>query len=93
MWDEPAAGTHPAPATAGTGTTTTTQFPAGGEHDWTIGPTTTTKDWGADEGGEWNNTDTTVMAYFITLCIYLLVFYRLIGDRLVFDKFAFFGHE
>lgn len=25
-----------------------------------MGPTTTTKDWGADEGGEWSNTDTNV---------------------------------
>lgn len=33
---------------------------AGGE-DWNVGPSTTTKDWGADDaGGEWGNTDTTV---------------------------------
>lgn len=35
-------------------------FMAGGE-DWNVGPSTTTKDWGADDaGGEWGNTDTTV---------------------------------
>ena len=58
----------PAPAattltTAGGGTTTG-QFATGGEHDWNVGPTTTTKDWGADEGGDWSNTDTNVITLF-----------------------------
>ncbi|XP_003382764.1 PREDICTED: 40S ribosomal protein SA-like [Amphimedon queenslandica] len=52
----------PAPAASGQptqppGISSTAPF---GEQDWNMGPTTTTKDWGADEGGEWSNTDTNV---------------------------------
>ena len=54
-----------------------------------MGPTTTTKDWGADEGGEWSNTDTNVcccVVYFYCCVVYFyccVVLIRLIGNEVV----------
>lgn len=45
----------PAEAGAGTGTGTGTSAPTGlGDQDWNVGPTTTTKDWGAEEA-DWSS--------------------------------------
>ena len=35
-----------------------------GDQDWSVGPTTSTKDWGADDTGDWGNTEPKVVANF-----------------------------
>lgn len=63
QWADPAATWTGEPAPPTTQPVVPTQPPGitpGFGEDWSMGPTTTTKDWGADEGGEWSNTtDTT----------------------------------
>ena len=56
--------------TTTTTTTTTTKPPVPssgfltGDQDWNVGPTTTTKDWGADDaGGDWGNTDSSQVTH------------------------------
>lgn len=50
----------------GGGTAGATSVPGGGDQDWNIGPTTTTKDW-ADEAGEWAGTEPQVC--FVCVCV------------------------
>ena len=42
--------------TGGAAATTTPGFMAS-DQDWNVGPTTSTKDWGADDTGDWGNAE------------------------------------
>ena len=54
----------PAGGVAAGGTATTTPAFMAGDQDWSVGPTTSTKDWGADDTGDWGNTEPKVVANF-----------------------------
>jgi small subunit ribosomal protein SAe len=56
----PSAAIPPVVPTAAAAAATTPFMSTGGDQDWNMVPSTTTKDWGSDEGGDWNNTDTNV---------------------------------
>ena len=41
-----------------------------GDQDWNMGPTTTTKDWGADDG-EWGNTEPVSVTVYSSLSLFI----------------------
>ena len=56
----------PAAATTTAAPQATTAFAATGDQDWNVGPTTApTKDWGADDTGDWANTEPKVWHGFL----------------------------
>lgn len=87
LWNEGSSGAPPAAAPSVPSTTTqppgiggTTTSGGFGDQDW-MGTTTTTQDWGADEGGEWNGTtDTNVCTYILISVLYISLLFRSIGN-------------
>ena len=72
--------------TTTTTTTTTTKPPVPssgfltGDQDWNVGPTTTTKDWGADDaGGDWGNTDSSQVTTINNESILFFFLFRFLG--------------
>ena len=52
--------------TTGGAAATTPGFMAS-DQDWNVGPTTSTKDWGADDTGDWGNTEPPLVLHTVVM--------------------------